>query len=830
MIKHSLLLFLSLLLSTTAFTQGNPKIKPKSFFITPEGVEKTKAELKIAEKYYRQGHGAFDEALKHYLKVYSYNPKSPELNYKIGTCYLWTSDKKASLKYLLESTPEVSEYYYLALGRAYQYNHQFNKAKDAYSNFYNSLKGLKKKSTKKLVTQLKRECDISASLVKDSLPVFITNLGPIVNSYYDDYAAILSNNDSILCFTSKRPKKEPHKRVSRFKFKEQILFADNNGVDTIATQVFSAKEINGKANTSVAGFSNNEEKIYVYKGLINNGRILSYIKDNGKWKHPKKLAGINHIAFRETSVSFDNDGTAYFCTTRRGGYGGKDIWVAKHKKKNKYYKPVNIGNIINTPFDEEGVYITPDGNTLFFSSKGHKGMGGFDIYKSTCDNNGTWSLPANLGYPINTPADELFYHPTKDSLVAIFSTIRRDGYGGLDIYKIKKDTRIPFTLKGTVKDVETGNVIPANVNVYNLTTQKILKSTVVDTTTHLYELNFDDRGNYMVQVDYDKYKSVSKNITCPKKRNSEINMDFSLELMKHPFTLLGTVNDVDNDKPLKASLTFSMALSPDSVIARTVSVDSTGRYSVTFDDKYNLIIHAEADDYFAVDSLLNTSKATSNVIIKNLKLKRSKIEYTLTGIISDEQTAQPVNGYVRLYNPGEKEPLLEVNTDSLNGKYIISIDEAGPFMVEVAARGYFYIYDVFSFPENETVVVKNFSLKKMNTGVKMVINNILFNSGKATLKPSSFPTLDKLADLLKKNPDVKIEVSGHTDNIGSAAVNKRLSKQRALAVKNYLVSRGIEQNRIVAEGYGFEQPIASNETAEGRAQNRRVELKILNSN
>ncbi len=828
MVKYYFIIIWSVLWYANSYSQVNPKIHAKAFFTESNGMEKARKELKAAEKYYKKGHGTYDEALKHYLKVYDYNPNSPELNYKIGVCYLWTSDKKASLKYFLESSPDVSGFYYLGLGRAYQYNLMFDKAKESYERFYSTIHNVKKKDAKALVDQLKRECEVSASIVKDSLPVFIINLGPVLNSYYDDYGAIISADRSKLFFTSKRPAKEPQKRVSRFKFKERVFYADNNAVDSSANQVFVDKKLNGGTNTSVAGFSNETNRIYFYKGLIQNGRIMTALWNGTKWNDIKKLKKINHIAYRETSIAFDNDGTAYFVTTRRGGYGGKDIWMAKHKKNRKYYKPVNLGNKINTPFDEEGVYVTPDGNTLFFSSKGHKGMGGFDVYKSVRDKNGEWDEPVNLGYPINSPADELFYRPTQDTMVALYATIRSDSYGGLDIYKIKKDPRIPFAVKGVVRDANTGKIIPATIDVYDLTSQKVLRSTVVDTVSNMYKLDFEDKGKYLVQVDYKGYKSVSREIECPAKRHSEIQMEFDLELLKHPFTLTGTVTDKNSGTPLRAGLTFHYALYPDSVAGRTVSNDSTGNYIITFNDKFDMLLHAEADDYFSLDTVLNLKNKEGDLIMNNIKLKRSKIDYVLAGMITSLENEKPLKASVKLYLPGENEPFAETVSDSLTGKYSLTVSLPGPFMTEVLTKGYFYVYNVFSFPWKETVVAKNFRLKKMNTGVKLVLKNILFNTGKATLKHSSFETLNKLADLLLKNPDVRVEVSGHTDNVGSASYNKKLSKQRALAVKNYLVSRGVEQDRIVATGYGFEQPIAPNDTPEGRAQNRRVEMKILN--
>ncbi len=821
-------LIIGLLISLSAFTQINPQIDKKTFFSSQEGIESAKKDLKIAEKYYKKGKGTYDEALKHYLKVYEYNSSSNVLNFKIGICYVWTADKKAALKYFLNSSPEVSEIYYLALGRAYQYNLKFDKAKEAYDNYINSLKKWKQHDAIKLHDQLISECEVGKEILQDSVSAFIINLGPIVNTYYDDYGAVLSNDESIMYFNSKRPAKEPKKRVSRYKFKERILMTNNNAIDEPAEWVDGIPKLDFYVNTSIAGFDRKENRIYFYKGEMHNGRLFTAIFEDGKWKKIKPIkGGINHIAYKETSISIDNNGTAYFITNRRGGYGDKDIWMATKKGKHNYNKPVNLGSVINTPFDEEGVYITPDGNTLYFSSKGRKGMGGFDVYKSVLNENGNWEEPVNMGYPINTTANEVFYRPTKDSMVAIYSTIRGDSYGGLDIYKIQMDPRIPFKLIGTVTDIETGKTLSASVNVYDNITQKLLKSTAVDSIAGIFMLNFDDIGNYFIQIDYEGYKSISERIKCPDVKYATVVQDFAIEALKHPFTLVGRVTDVDKGTPLMASLTFKMAANQDSVIGRAVSVDSTGNYTITFDDKYNMVIQVEADDYFSLDEPLSAVNELNSVISKNIELKRSKIEYTLTGRITDDEGVNPVHAALSFFHPGEGEPFTIIVSDSATGKFTATIEEQGPFMIEVEANGYFFMNEVYQFPEGQTFTAKNFNLKKMQTGVKLVINNILFNSGKATLKPGSFAELDKLANLLLKNPDIRVEISGHTDNVGSASVNKRISKSRALTVKNYLVSRGVPSDKVDYMGYGYDQPIAPNDTKEGRAKNRRVEMKII---
>lgn len=826
--KNYFLIILGIIISFSVHSQENPKVDTKSLFSSEVGVVSAKKNFKIAEKYFKQGRGTYDEALKHYLKVYEYNSNSHVLNYKIGICYVWTSDKKASLKYFLESSPEVSELYYIALGRAYQYNLMFDEAKEAYGNYVNALKPWKQGDARKLYNQLVSECEVGKEIMQDSLSVFITNMGPIVNSYYDEYGALISADGRTLYYSSKRPEKEPSKKVSRFKFKERIMQANNNGIDAPAEWVDGIPKLDSYVNTSVAGFDRVENRIYFYKGERHNGRILTAIYKDNKWTKIKPVkGGINHLAYKETSISFDDSGTAYYVTDRRGGYGEKDIWVATQKRDNVYNKPINLGEVINTPFDEEGVYVTPDGNTLYFSSKGRKGMGGFDVYSSQKKSDGSWGEPINMGYPINTTADELFYRPTQDSMIALISTIRSDSYGGLDIYKIQKDPRIPYKLIGAVTDIETGKTLSASVNVYDKATQLLVNSTSVDTISGIYMLSFDDIGDYFIQVDYEGYKTVSEVVNSTDTKYATVVQDFSIEALKHPFTLVGRVTDVDKGTPLMASLTFKLAANTDSIIGRSVSIDSTGKYTITFDDKYDMIIQVDAEDYFSIDEPVNSINEADNVISKNIELKRSKIEYTLAGRVLDAEGLKAVHAALSFYHPGEDEPFTIIVTDSTSGKFSATVEEQGPFMIEVEANNYFFMNEIYKFPEGETFTSKDFNLKKMETGVTFVVNNILFNSGKATLKPGSFVEIDKLANLLLKNPSVRIEVSGHTDNVGSASVNKKISKSRALTVKNYIVSRGVEQDRIEFKGYGFDQPIAPNDTEEGRSKNRRVEVKIL---
>lgn len=808
--------------------QENPKINTAEFFNNENGVIKAKTDLKKADKYYRKGMGTYDEALKTYLNVHKYNSKSRALNYKIGICYLYTSNKKAALPYFLSSDTLVSEDYYLALGRAYQYNLQFSEAKQAYENYLASLKTWRVREESGKVNQLLKECDNSEFLMKgDTLPVFIENLGPLINSYYDDYGAYLPSFDTVIYFTSKRPVVEPRKKVSRFKFGERLLMA-SNAIDRPCEWVEKVEEFTSRVNVGLAGVDKQEKKIYVYQGKWHNGSLTSAEYSKNKWRNRKVIKGkINHIAYKETNISVADDGTAYYITEHRGGYGGKDIWVADAKGDNKWINPRNLSEVINTPFDESTVYVTGDGLTLYFSSNGHEGMGGQDIYKTTRDVLGNWGKPINLGHPINSPADEFYYHPTADSLVALYATIREDSYGGLDIYKVQTDPSLPFKLIGSVSDEDSGEILPAVITVFDNKTDQIVANTNVDTVGGIYMIDFKDGGDFYLEIQSEGYLSVGMDMDCPKEKYATLPLDFKLKKLKHPFSLVGIVRDLDSNEPIQATVQFVEALT-DSVIGRAVSNDLTGQYSITFPDKFDMVVNITATDYFSDIDSLNTTNETGKVITRDFTLKRSKIDYVLTGKILNEETNKSVKAAISLYRPTETEPFQIIFSDSTSGVYKVVVNEKGPFFAEVEADGYFFLTEPFQFEDNTTLLSKNFKLKPIAIGAKIVINNLLFKAGKSTLQAQSYAELDKFSELLSKNPTVRIEVSGHTDNVGSASVNKKISRSRALTVKNYLVSRGIEDSRVEYVGYGFDQPIAPNDTPEGREKNRRVQVKVLN--
>ena len=809
--------------SITARAQQNPKIDHKSFFSSPIGIDDAKKSLKKGEKYYEEGVGLYDEALKYYMKAYHYNNRNAALNYKIAVCNLIGNNREDALDFLLKSDPSVAKDYYYMLGRAYQYNNRFDEAISAYRSYLDGCSVIDRANARKKVEQIIRECEFGKQMIKDTVAVFINNLGPLINSYYDEYNALVSDQTKQIYFTSRRPRTEPRKRVSRFEFKELIMCAEN-GIDQECERVWFEDDLKSRKNICVAGFSKTEDRIYFYEGKRGNGTLKTAVMGKKGWSQERELkGGINHIAYKEGAVSIDNDNNIYYITDHRGGQGGSDIWVAQHKRKNRWRKPHNLGAIVNTPFDEASVAVTPDGNTIFFASNGHLGMGGFDIYKSVKDSSGNWSEPVNLGFPINSPADELFYQPTSNPDVALYSAFRKGGYGGLDIYSIVNDNRQPFFYECSAIDADEMEPLEVSVTITDAIGIPV-KTGEAFSTDKPFRCKFDDKGMYVVSLNHEGFKSVTDTIVCPQQKNETVKKLFVLDKLRHPFTIAGTITDTDKGTPVQATILLKDVRG--NVIGKTTSSAMTGNYAYSFDDKTDFTISVSAPDYSQAEKQVKAAYNGANAR-EDFKLKCTKVDYVVRGRVTEEDQQTPLRAALIFYEAGKRDAETIVFSDSLSGNFNVTLKTNNSYMVEVEANMHFFMNDAINFGENEALVVRNYSLKKMETGAKLVIENILFNSGNATLKSQSFESLDRFAELLRKNPNVRIEVSGHTDNTGSASLNKKLSKDRALTVKNYLVNKGIEDERITYAGYGFEQPIAPNTTPEGREQNRRVEIKVI---
>ena len=821
---RNIIFSLLLIVTLSMYGQENPKIDKKEFFSLSDERRKVKKAIRLGNNYYFDG--LYDAALQYYMRLYSIKDDYSPLNYRIAVSHLYGIHPKNALAYFNRTFPDIASDFYCQKGIALIYHQRFDEAKLAFRQYLESLPPKEAYLERDKIDRFMAICDFTANNVQDSLPVFIINAGPKVNSYYDDYGAVeLLSPTPALYFTSRRPKNSSTNIASHSVFPERILYSEEF-VNGEASEALDAR-LKSSKHLSVAGADNYDGSLFYYKGKKRFGDIYNVqFKDNGKPFRNKRLK--NNISKKtsvEGPVSITEVGDVYFISNRLGGVGGKDIWYAQRKGKNSFYRPVNLYNL-NTPLDEAYVYVTPDGNTMYFATNGLPGMGGYDIYKSVKTSFGMWEDPVNMGYPINGPDDDLFYRPTSDSTIALLSSKRSGGFGGLDIYFVKKDLRIPFELSGNVTDEKTGQTLHATVKLFDRNTNLPVITATNDTIEQLYVMNLEDIGNFYLQAEAPGYLSMIDSFPNPTTRHAKIQHDFALEKLLSPFTLSGYVTDVKSGKPVMAEVVLKSS-EAGNVMYRTVSNERSGYYIITMADKENVELTVRAIDYHEHNESMPLKNIAEDADVKNIALQQSFTVYTVTGIVVGEgNVAEPLKANISASKAGDEQIVHKTVTDD-NGKYELPFRDVGPFLMEISSEGYFFVNSVLQFNEDSTLVIRNFIMKKMESGAKMVIENILFNTGAATLLPESFNSLNKLVNLLRENPKVKIEVSGHTDNTGSASTNKTLSRNRALSVRNYLISQGIAGERVEYNGYGFDRPIEPNTTPEGRAANRRVEIEIL---
>ncbi len=468
------------------------------------------------------------------------------------------------------------------------------------------------------------------------------NLGEGINSEFSEYFPALTIDGNTLIYT---------RRVRNYN--EDFFGASRENGSWSAGESLEG-EINSDRNEGAQNISQDGEWLIFTgcnfpEGFGSCDLYISYRSADG-WSSPENLGPVINSEAWESAPSLSADKRdLYFASNRAGGYGGSDIYVTRRLPNGRWTRPENLGPEINTSGDESCPFIHADNQTLYFTSNGHPGYGGDDLFLAKKGPKGIWSKATNLGYPINTIENEGSLVIAADGETAYYASDRSDSRGGLDLYtfKLREDIRPARTLwvQGKVYDKETNKGLPSAVELTDLSTQETLS-----------RVQTDETGNYL--------------ITLP------VGKDYAFNVNR------------------KGYLFFS----------------------------------------------------------ENFSLK-------------------------------------EIQPDST--------------------------YKI------------NIPLQPLAVDAAVVLRNIFFDVNKYELKPESTTELDKLVTLLKENPTIKIEISGHTDNVGQAADNLRLSNNRAESVVKYLVTKGIEKERLSSKGFGAEQPVADNETEAGKAKNRRTELKVI---
>ncbi|MDB9963732.1 OmpA family protein [Vicingaceae bacterium] len=651
--KHSLIKFSTSLLLLILFS-CNSSISLAQSTSSDKKAQKLYTEAQALYQAYK-----LNEAELTLHKALEQDPKFVEAQTLLAYIYIDSNQKekaKASFEKAIAINPRAIPNNFFFLGELELNEGNYEKAKQHLSQFI-SIEEVNPKLLDRANQQLSN-IDFAIEAKKKPYPFKPINLGANINSEFLEYFPSMTVDEKTILFTRRLPDtKSPTKynedfyiatKVNREWQKAQnmgppINTEINEGAPSLAANgqlmIYAACEIFGNYGAGKLG-----------KGSCD---LFYSVKNDQVWTKPINLGGLINTNNWETQPSFSADGKSlYFVKGKTGMQSMSDgnIYVTKLQPEGNWSKPTPLNANVNTTGNEESVLIHPDGKTLYFSSDGHVGMGGLDIFMSQLDENGEWGPAVNLGYPINTHKNENSLLVSPNGKIAIFASDREGGYGGLDLYQF------------------------------------------------------------------------------------ELPQDFA---------------------PNKVT-------------------------------------------YFA-------------------------------GKIYNSNTKKPLGARFELLDLETGEAIIEAYSDKSTGEFLVTLPTGKNYALNSSKNGYMFFSENFSLMnyESDEPFIQNVPLNPILAGEKIILKNIFFETSKYNLKKESKVELDKLVAFLTKNENLIIEIGGHTDNVGNAQLNLTLSTNRANSVREYLTKNGIDTGRLQTKGYGANEPIADNSTAEGKAKNRRTEFKIV---
>ena len=552
--------------------QTDVVIRKRDFNSKKSGFEEAWKHVTEGNNYYNKKGIWYGKAFAEFSKANLFNDSVAELNYKTGVSALLSDNKEKSSVYLLkayELKNNLTDDILFLTGRSLQYEGRFSEAIEKYNSYV--FAHLRKELPEvKLAKKYIEECNAALIITADTLRIDIKNAGQNMNSAADDYSEIISDDGETMFFASRRELPKSGNNFPDFKFDENIfssvMINDSWGVASLLSEELMSKycETPVYMNSSI-------DTLYIYSGYVNNGDIMISFKKKGKWKTPQPVSfGIDSWGHQTSFTMNNSENEIYFISDYgKDNIGGKDIYFSRKINKHKWTKPLNLGPAVNSAYDEESVRLSEAGDTLWFSSKGHNSIGGFDIFYSIKNQEGKWDSVRNIGYPVNTVWDDLFYYPSRtDKNTFYFASDRSGGFGGFDIYQgrilpplppavvdsaslivhdtltkenelpasalpdsiitVKPDSALPdsiipdkpvqepgLNLNGKVTDTETGEPLMVTINIIDIETDLVLVSSESSAIDGSYKLRIPSRKSFFADLKGNGFMSARKRIEMP---------------------------------------------------------------------------------------------------------------------------------------------------------------------------------------------------------------------------------------------------------------------------------------------------------------------------
>lgn len=491
-------------------------------------------------------------ALNTYREIEKNSPKEPVVLHNIGYCYYFLKQNEKAKEYLLrsiEADPKAKPENHLILGKIAQSESNFDKAVEEFKMMIAAPN--KDKESGEDAEVFLKQSENAKAMTSTPLDVEVTNLGPEINSIFDDKNPCVTADGSKLVFTSRRPESTASAVdiEGDGNYFEDIYIAN---YDSLTKGFGKANEVPGSINTkahdAVTSISPDGKQIFIYKNDANDknsrgGDVFVSKVNNGKWRTPEPFGKPIASSYWEGGACISPDGKKlFFFSEREGGLGRSDIYMVEKISKKEYGKPVNLGPTVNSKFDEAGMFLAPDGKTLFFCSDGPGSMGSYDVFKTVFEN-GKWSAPINLGYPINSVAKEGQLTISADAKYAYISSDRAGGLGGSDVYKInlkehailekdgkKKVSNGLSILKGTVRDGYEGYGLPdVEIILLDASGAQVSSTSTNENGEYFFTLK---GGNYKITINKKGFKEISENLELKQSDKETLSLEKGFLLKK----------------------------------------------------------------------------------------------------------------------------------------------------------------------------------------------------------------------------------------------------------------------------------------------------------
>ena len=868
-----LLVILSLFTAITAFGQSKEEKKMRV-----KAVKALRAEN-------------FTTAKDIYTDLLKLDPNNADYNYEMGLAiYEEGIHRGQAAKYLeraiLNTKQDTLAEMFLFAGKSEQYGGHCDLAIDYYEQYLGLMdrSGFAEEELEEDVPRYIEMCKNGKVQFENNKDhIRIENMGKNINSEFQDYAPVVTNDENIILFTSRRDGSTGDNLDMDGKHFEDIYYSLNiDGQYTPASNYDSTNRImNSEVNTeyhdATITYAGDESQLFIYR----DQDVWVSQLDNGLWTVPSRALGrINTEKGFEPSVFITQDEKTMFVVSDiSSGMGGRDIYITTKDENGQWKALDNLGKKINTKFDEDAPFLTPDGNTLYFASNGHNSIGDYDIFKSELDENGEWGPAENLGPPINTPGHDRYFMTSDDGAIGYYSSDRDGGYGETDIYRIILDCKAVSAtmINGIVFSEDKGGPVATEITIFDPETKVIINTYTTDSITGKYEMRLKTEKTYGFKIDANGYLPHAGEFTVPKQcdyfslfqeikidnledsngnvyaqraviNNAFFNVDQKIE-QNYEGIDIATIDPIERDSlrsvvsanynPIELTNYIQLleVLDPNGIrLASKIIGDQPVSRVQTMDQEiatYTAKIK-EADEMSYAERL--PEARASYMIASEIKPEEVYPQQQIE-IIQNKLADAPASANLSTLPEAEQ---LASMIPELKDSVATEIAQ-----VEVEEEDWDALSEQTGYPVEELKRMTPEELKRLlEKGIDLVVEeevveetivfrNILFDFDKSDLRKESISELNKVSAYMAKQSSVEVQIDGHADWIGSVEYNLALSERRAKAAYNYLTdTKKVSDSRLNCQFFGEAVPIAPNENKDGsdnpdgRQLNRRCEFKI----